>query len=166
MLQMAAVLPVRMPGTPEWGGLRDEGGDVLTGDDGVERLSGEECRRLLECSRTGRVGFTARALPAVQPVHFSVRGSRIFFPTAPSGRVATACGGAVVAVQTDGQSDGAAWTVEVVGVARVVTDPGEVARLDRLVVAGTAPAGHCYIAVDMELISGWRVAAPSSRAIA
>lgn len=139
---------------------------MLTGGDGLEVLSGEECRRLLERSRAGRVGFTARALPAVQPMHFDLLDSRIVFPTSPSGRLATACHGAVVAVQADGRSDGAVWTVEVVGVARVVTDRLEITGLDRLVLAGTAPADHCFIAVDMDLISGWRVAAPSSRAIA
>lgn len=138
---------------------------MLTGGDGLEVLSGEECRRLLERSRAGRVGFTARALPAVQPMHFDLLDSRIVFPTSPSGRLATACHGAVVAVQADGRSGGGEWTVEVVGVAHVLTDPVEVARLDGLV-AGTASADHCYIAVDMDLISGWRLPAPSSRAIA
>lgn len=155
----------RTPGTPGRGGLRDEGDDVLTGDDGLNVLSGEECRRLLERARHGRVGFTAQALPAVQPVQLRMRDGRIVFPVAPAGRLATACRGAVVAVQADGHCDAADWTVEVVGVAQVVTEPAEVAGLDRLVGTGTAPAEHCWVAVDIGLISGWRTA-PSRRAIA
>lgn len=138
---------------------------MLAADDSQESLGRDECRRLLGTSGTGRVGFTARALPAVQPVQFGVREHRLVFPAAPSGRLATACRGAVVVVQADGHSDGTAWTVEVVGVADVVTDPVEVADLDRLVLCrGTRP-GHCYIAVEMGLISGWRVTAPASRPV-
>lgn len=142
---------------------------MLAADDSQVALGREECRRLLESSGTGRVGFTARALPAVQPVHLGVREDRLVFPAAPSGRLATACRGAVVVVQADGHSDGTAWTVEVVGVADVVTDPAQVADLDRIV-PGQRPGGaaHCYIAVDMGLISGWRVgtSAGDGRAIA
>lgn len=135
----------------------------MVADDSQVALGREECRGLLESSGTGRVGFTARALPAVQPVHFGVCGDRLVFPAAPSGRLATACRGAVVVVQADGHSEGTAWTVEVVGVADVVTDPVEVADLDGLLLGpGTRP-GHCYIAVDMGLISGWRVAVPETR---
>lgn len=136
---------------------------MLAPEDSLEVLGREECRRLLESAPTGRVGFTARALPAVQPVRLGVHDGRIVFPAAPSGRLAAGCRGAVVAVEADGDSDGTAWSVEVVGAAHVLTDPARVADLDGLLLAGTRPPAHCYVAVDMELISGWRVAAPGSR---
>jgi hypothetical protein len=107
----------------------------------------------------GRVGFTARARPAIQPVRVVVQGGHVVIPVRPGDRLATACRGAVVAIQADSTSldSGTAWSVEVVGTARVVTDPGEVAALDRLdLQTWTAPKDRCYVTVDMGVITGWR----------
>jgi hypothetical protein len=111
-------------------------------------------------AQTGHVGFTARALPAIQPVDVVVDGDRVVIPTRFGDRLATACHGAVVAVQADSYERGGAtaWSVEVVGAARVVTDPLEVTALDRLALqTWTAPEDRCYVSVDMGVVSGWRV---------
>jgi hypothetical protein len=128
-------------------------------DDGLEVLGQAECRRLLAGVDVGRIGFSARALPAIQPVHVAVQDGRVVIPVRPGDRLATYCPGAVVAVQADSGSPGneIAWSVEVVGTAHVVTDRGEVAALDRLgLQTWTAPGNPCYVTVDVEVIAGWR----------
>lgn len=128
-------------------------------DDGLEILDQAECRRLMAGAKVGRIGFTARAMPAIQPVQVAVHAGRVVVPVRPGGRLATACRGAVVVVQADctAPSSGSTWSVEVVGTARVVTDRGEVAALDRLgLQTWTAAGDRCYVTVAMEAITGWR----------
>jgi hypothetical protein len=124
-----------------------------------EVLGEVEVRRLLADVNSGHVAFTAHALPAIEPVSFAVHDGQVIFPALPGSGLAKACGGGVVAVGADAhRASGAAWSVTVVGAARVVTDGDEVAALDGL---GLGPwpvsADRCYIAVDMGVVTGWRV---------
>ena len=130
---------------------------MQAGNDGLELLD-DECRRLLASAHFGRVGFSAGALPAIQPGRFAVHRGRVVIPAVSGGRRATGCRGGIVAVQADGcgRTAGTVWSVEVVGPARVVTDPVEVAELDRLgPVVATATPAHCYITVEMAMVTGW-----------
>lgn len=125
-----------------------------------EVLREAEVRRLLADVNSGHVAFSAHALPAIEPVSFAVHVGQVIFPALPGGGLAKACRGGVVAVGADAydRASGAAWSVSVVGAARVVTEADEVAALDGLGL-GSWPvsAGRCYIAVDMGVVTGWRV---------
>jgi uncharacterized protein len=102
--------------------------------DGLETLDRHECLALLGSVPLGRVVFTERALPAVQPVGFALDRDCVIIRTAPGSRLAEATGGAVVAFEAD-EFDGATrtgWSVTVVGQASTVRDPAEAARLSRL----------------------------------
>lgn len=104
----------------------------------LERLSDGECLRLIASVPVGRIVYTLRALPAVEPVNFAVHDGDIVFRTEPGGKVAAAVRQAVVAFEVD-ELDFASrsgWSVTIVGTAREVTDPADVARL-RLI--GLAP---------------------------
>jgi nitroimidazol reductase NimA-like FMN-containing flavoprotein (pyridoxamine 5'-phosphate oxidase superfamily) len=130
---------------------------------GLEQLSEEECFRLLGQVSVGRIVFTNQALPAIQPVTFAVRGRSLIVRTSAGSRLATAVRNAVVAFEADEFSGGHpsdGWSVVAVGHAAEITDPAALLLARGL---GLPPwaleiEAH-YIKVDIELISGRRVAA-------
>ncbi|MFF5262347.1 pyridoxamine 5'-phosphate oxidase family protein [Actinomadura viridis] len=126
---------------------------------GLEVLDIEECRSLLADAPLGRIVFTDRALPAVQPVNFTLAGGDVVIRTSPSSRLAAAARDAIVAFEID-DFDVAArsgWSVVVVGHARAVTDPGEMALLRSLPLRPWAPGEReHYIRIRPEIISGRR----------
>ncbi|MFJ2112550.1 MULTISPECIES: helix-turn-helix domain-containing protein [unclassified Streptomyces] len=115
-------------------------------------LSPEECHTLLSTRGVGRVVVTVGGDPAVFPVNYTVDGDLVAFRTAPGAAPAAAVGRSV-AFEVDHIDDplSQGWSVLVVGAAQVVTDPGQVLRLeerapwaggDRGLWIGIPPAGH------------------------
>ncbi|MEU1392243.1 MULTISPECIES: pyridoxamine 5'-phosphate oxidase family protein [unclassified Nonomuraea] len=127
---------------------------------GLQVLSREECLRLLSSTPIGRIVFTDRALPAVQPVNFCLDGERVVIRTSIGSKLAAATRHAVVAFEAD-EFDPAmrtGWSVTAVGHARAVTDPAEMARLAALPLSPWAPGSRDhYIVVDAEQVSGRRI---------
>jgi hypothetical protein len=139
------------------------GGGAVSPADGtrlVEVLDEAECRRLLKQAVIGRLAYTEGALPAIQPVHFTVHGRLVVIPTREGSKVAAASMGAVVAFEVD-DYDAASrtgWNVTVVGPSAVVSAPADIAALDLLGAASWAPADvPCYITVETTLLRGRRV---------
>ncbi|MFI7464862.1 pyridoxamine 5'-phosphate oxidase family protein [Nonomuraea sp. NPDC049646] len=128
---------------------------------GLQVLSREECLRLLSSTPIGRIVYTDRALPAVQPVNFCLDGERVVIRTSIGSKLAAATRHAVVAFEAD-EFDPAmrtGWSVTAVGHARAVTDPAETARLAALPLSPWAPGSRDhYIVVDAEQVSGRRIA--------
>lgn len=93
-------------------------------DDGLELLTDEECRRLLEMGEVGRVGITIGALPAIFPVNYRVIDEAIVFRTSPGSKLSAAARGAVVAFEVDDYqtADRSGWSVLAIGRAEVVLD--------------------------------------------
>ncbi|MER6580227.1 pyridoxamine 5'-phosphate oxidase family protein, partial [Nonomuraea sp. NPDC001023] len=120
---------------------------------GLQVLSREECLRLLSSTPIGRIVFTDRALPAVQPVNFCLDGERVVIRTSIGSKLAAATRHAVVAFEAD-EFDPAmrtGWSVTAVGHARAVTDPAETARLAALPLSPWAPGSRDhYVVVDAE----------------
>ncbi|NUR84578.1 MAG: pyridoxamine 5'-phosphate oxidase family protein [Nonomuraea sp.] len=135
---------------------------------GLQVLSRQECFLLLSSAPIGRIVFTDRALPAVQPVNFHLDDRSIVIRTATGSKLAAATRGAIVAFEAD-EFDPClrtGWSVTAVGPARAVTDPAELERLAALPLTTWAP-GHRdhYIVVEAEQISGRRIAVvPAARA--
>ena len=128
----------------------------------VEVLDDEECRRLLSGPVIGRLAYTEGALPAIQPVHFALRGGRILIPTRVGSKVAAASRGAVVAFEVDDfdPCSETGWNVTVVGPAHVLSDSAEVAELEALGIRAWAPADvPCFITVELVLVRGRRIVA-------
>jgi nitroimidazol reductase NimA-like FMN-containing flavoprotein (pyridoxamine 5'-phosphate oxidase superfamily) len=126
----------------------------------VEVLDGPECHRLLAGGVIGRLAYTEGALPAIQPVNFTLCGDRIVIPTQVGSKVAAASRGAVVAFEIDEFDDASrtGWNVTVIGPSRVVMQPEEVAELDRLGARPWAPADvPCYIVIDTAIVRGRRI---------
>jgi len=127
---------------------------------GLERLSRDECMRLMGSVSVGRIAYTREALPAVELVNFALHDGDIVIRTDASGKLAAATRGAVVAFEADsvdvpGQ---AGWSVTVVGQARAVTDTEEISRLELIELMPWAPGTHDhFIRISAALVNGRRV---------
>ncbi|OUC94750.1 pyridoxamine 5'-phosphate oxidase family protein [Streptosporangium minutum] len=127
---------------------------------GLQVLSREECMHLLATSPIGRIVFTDRALPAVQPVNFHLRGEDIVIRTTTGSKLAAATRRTVVAFEADDfdPDTRTGWSVTVVGHARAVDDPAEIAGLAALPLLPWAPgARDHFIVIVAEQVSGRRV---------
>ena len=128
---------------------------------GLEVLEPPECAMLLGSVPIGRVVFTDRALPAVQPVAFVLddRGD-VIIRTQPGSKLAAATRGAIVAFEVDDFDVVArtGWSVTAVGPAGAVRDPAERERLSRLPLRPWLP-GPCehYIRIQCRQLSGRRI---------
>jgi nitroimidazol reductase NimA-like FMN-containing flavoprotein (pyridoxamine 5'-phosphate oxidase superfamily) len=128
----------------------------------LEVLDAEECRRLLGSAVIGRLAYTEGALPAIQPVHFTMHDGQVLIPTRVGSKLAAASRGAVVAFEVDefDTRTRTGWNVTVVGPAQVLGDPAEVAALEALGIRAWAPADRpCFITVDLALVRGRRILA-------
>lgn len=140
--------------------------DVDIDRNGLEVLGREECLRLLGTAAIGRLGLSSGALPVVLPVNFLLDGERVLVRTSPGTKLDRALAGAVVAFEVDDvdRIDHSGWSVLVTGVATVVDDPVDLARIARLPLAhwagGTAER---VVAVSVEIVTGRRLGRPCSR---
>jgi len=114
-------------------------------------LGRAECLRLLATARIGRLAFTAAALPAIQPVSFSLGHEELLVRALHGTALVDAVRDAVVAFEADDYdvASRASWAVTVIGHARV---------LDRRVAVPTADTA--LIAVQIGLLQGWRTTRP------
>jgi nitroimidazol reductase NimA-like FMN-containing flavoprotein (pyridoxamine 5'-phosphate oxidase superfamily) len=130
-------------------------------DDGLEVLSEEECRALLEQETVGRVGLSVDALPAILPVNYAMVEGGIVFRTGEGGKLRAALCRTIVAFEVDHidpiRADG--WSVLVVGMAEPVGAPTEPPAT-----AGPTPwAGGSrphLVRISPEVISGRRIVHP------
>jgi uncharacterized protein len=127
---------------------------------GLRVLSREECLRLLALVPIGRIVFTDRALPAVQPVNFVLDGEDIVIRTAIGSKLSAATRNAVVAFEADefDTSGRTGWSVTAVGQSRTVIDPEEIERLAALPLETWAPGSRDhFIVIRAEQVSGRRI---------
>ncbi|GAA3079977.1 pyridoxamine 5'-phosphate oxidase family protein [Streptosporangium carneum] len=130
---------------------------------GLDVLSRQECLDLLSSTPIGRIVFTDRALPAVQPVTFCLDGENgedIVIRTGVGSKLAAATRHTVVAFEVDDfdPDTRTGWSVTAVGRARAVCDPAEIARLSRLPLTAWAPGDrNHFIVVRAEQLSGRRI---------
>lgn len=128
---------------------------------GLVMLEREECLRLLGRATLGRVGLTTGALPAVLPVNFWFDGDQILIRTSAGTKLQAATRDSVVAFEID-EIDPVAhtgWSVMVQGMARHVTDAGELERIRALPLARWAPGGtgENIVAIRPEIVTGRRI---------
>jgi nitroimidazol reductase NimA-like FMN-containing flavoprotein (pyridoxamine 5'-phosphate oxidase superfamily) len=140
----------------------EERGHVVEMDrNGLEVLGRAECLDLLGGARLGRVGITLGALPTILPINYRLVDERIIFRTSAGTKLDAATCNAVVAFEVDEVDPlwHTGWSVVVTGLAREVTDPEELARLDGAHLAYWAPAaaGDRVVEISTEMISGRRI---------
>ncbi len=120
-------------------------------------IPADECLRLLTSVSIGRIAYTKRALPAVEPVRFAVDGNEIVIRLDTGSTLSTTIPDTIVAFQAEHLDDEThtGWTVNVVGSAHEVTDPGDAARLH-----GTGPPswartrGEQFIRIAPGIVTG------------
>ncbi|MFF5439262.1 pyridoxamine 5'-phosphate oxidase family protein [Streptomyces achromogenes] len=127
-------------------------------NDGFRELGRHECLRLLATAPIGRIVYTRQALPAVVPVTFGLDADgAVLLRTSMSSEPARAVDGAVVAFEADAADADthSGWSVVVTGRAGLVTDPAEVARLDRVAPRSWAPSpDEVFVRIEPELVTG------------
>lgn len=123
----------------------------------LTQLPRGECLKLMASVPVGRVIYTRRALPAVELVNFAFSDGDIVLRTNPSGKLAAATHGAVVAFEADclDLDNQAGWSVTAIGPSRAVTDPEEIARLQTIGLSSWAPGlrDH-FIRISPEILTG------------
>ena len=127
---------------------------------GLEVLSPTECLALASTVPIGRIVYTERALPAVQPVNFVFDDGCVIIRTTEGTRLADAIRNAVVAFETDefDSRSQLGWSVTVVGRAEAVRDPDETARMSLLPLRAWAPDKRDrFIRIHPEYITGRRI---------
>ena len=126
-------------------------------------LSRGECLALLPTADFGRLVCTEGALPAVLPVDFVLDPAGIVVRTAPGSTVARVADGSIVALQADDVDPvrRSGWSVTVVGRARTVRDPVELARLEGLpLVPRVGGDRSTVVVVEVGIVTGRRIGAP------
>lgn len=129
----------------------------------LEVLSPRECMALAATVPIGRIVFTDRALPAVQPVNYVIdHDGSVIIRTTQGSKLAAATRNAIVAFEIDEFDPRlkAGWSVTMVGRAQTVRDQDETARLAQLPLHTWAPGDrHRYIRIHPEHINGRRIPA-------
>lgn len=123
---------------------------------------------MLETATIGRLGLCMGALPVVLPVNFVLTEHGIVIRTQPGTKLDAATANAVVAFEVD-DFDAmyhAGWSVAVTGIAREITDPGELAWAERLPLAPWAidHPSH-FLCISTEVVSGRRIRRDAPRAL-
>jgi nitroimidazol reductase NimA-like FMN-containing flavoprotein (pyridoxamine 5'-phosphate oxidase superfamily) len=128
---------------------------------GPEVLDRHACLTLLGAARLGRIVYTERAMPAIQPVPFVLRGETIILCMSWCGKLSAAVRDTVVAFEAGWFSDdlNSGWSVRVIGRATEISAPEELAELAAIPLRSwdTSANGH-YLRVTADLISGRRLA--------
>ncbi|GAB2971448.1 pyridoxamine 5'-phosphate oxidase family protein [Amycolatopsis acidiphila] len=125
---------------------------------GLEIVDRAECLALLATARVGRVVFTARGLPAVQPVKFLCGQDAVWFPAQAHTDLFGAAQDGVVAFEADAFDAGleTGWWVTVLGRAGVVRDCDLPQRRPDL--SWQVPGGDLRcVRIPIEVVSGRRV---------
>jgi len=123
----------------------------------LRELPAAEAMRLLASAPFGRIVFTRHALPAVRPVNHAVVDGAIVIRTGPAMIIGEQVEQAVVAYEADALDDRRrlGWSVIVTGVAAPVADPGEAARLRRLVHPWVTGELDQVIRIRPEIVTGF-----------
>ncbi|GAA3560141.1 pyridoxamine 5'-phosphate oxidase family protein [Nonomuraea rosea] len=127
----------------------------------LKELSEAESLRRLASVPFGRIVFTRHALPAIRPVNHVVVDGRIVLRSG-SGTIISAevaSWDAVVAYEADELDAGRrlGWSVVVTGVARLVADPEEAARLRELVHPWVEGEMDQVISIRPEFVTGFEL---------
>lgn len=130
---------------------------------GLEILDREDCLSLMRSVQLGRIVFTDRALPAIQPVHFVLDGDDVIIAAVPGSKLSSASRGTIVAFETDAFDpvERSGWSVTVIGEARTIRVADEIERISRLPLRSWTPGRHdFFIRIRGVFLSGRRMHQP------
>ena len=126
---------------------------------GLEVLDREECLRLLATVEMGRVVFTTRGLPAVQPVKFIVKDESLWFPAQARTDLFGSARNGVVAFEVDAFDPKlhTGWWVTVLGRASEAPESDLPQRRPELSWQLPLAADVRCVQIPIEVVSGRRV---------
>jgi uncharacterized protein len=133
---------------------------MYSDDSALNQLTRDECLHLITSVPVGRIIYTRQALPAVELVNFAVYNGDIVIRTDPSGKLAAATRGAVVAFEADhlDTERQTGWSVTVVGQSQEVTDPDEIGRLEQIGLYSWVPGDRQhFIRISPGILNGGRL---------
>jgi nitroimidazol reductase NimA-like FMN-containing flavoprotein (pyridoxamine 5'-phosphate oxidase superfamily) len=126
-------------------------------DEGLARLTRDECMTLLRTTSFARVGISVEALPAILPITMALLDGAIVFRTIPGTKLAYAASGAILAIEAD-QYDASiqeGWSVLVRGVATEIKESAEVEQARELLAGSWIDgAAEHYVRVSCDLVTG------------
>ena len=123
----------------------------------VEELAENSCWALLEPESFGRLGVSIDGQPQIFPVDFYASNPDILFRSAEGTKLRGLAMNSRVAFEVDQTGIGESWSVEVNGIARVITDPAEIAVADRAPLPSWVPtAPYVYVRISPTSIRGRR----------
>jgi uncharacterized protein len=126
----------------------------------LEELDPIECRRLLDSTTIGRLGYVTESGPRIVPINFVVAADAVLFRTAPDNEIARSAVGQWVAFEVD-QADEflqSGWSVLAVGVAEQASE-----ELIRMLDVGQTPEPWAsgdrvlFVTIPLTSLTGRRV---------
>ena len=135
---------------------------MTAGQRQLTELDRAEALRLLGSVSLGRIVFTHRAMPAVRPVNHILDSTGIVIRSHSGAAIiseADTARGAVVAYEADNINPNylLGWSVVVTGIARLVRDPGELARYQEALVPWVDREMDQVIRIQPEVVTGFRL---------
>jgi nitroimidazol reductase NimA-like FMN-containing flavoprotein (pyridoxamine 5'-phosphate oxidase superfamily) len=127
---------------------------------GPEVLDRQTCLKLLGGVNLGRIVYTERAMPAIQPVPFVLHDETIILRANVSGKLSAAVRDTVVAFEAGRFSEDldSGWSVRVIGRATEIVCPDARAELAVLPLANWDRSANAhYLQVTADLIAGRRL---------
>ena len=135
---------------------------IMAGPRQTLELTPAECWGLLRGTSLGRVVFTMQAMPAIRPVNHLIDGRTIVIRSHLGSAITghASSDGAVVCYEADDidPERHTGWSVIATGIARLVTDPGAVARYQQSLEPWVARPMDQVIAITPETVTGIRLA--------
>jgi hypothetical protein len=121
-----------------------------------------EALRLLGSVSLGRIVFTQRAMPAVRPVNHILDSTGIIIRSHSGAAIiseADTARGAVVAYEADNINPNylLGWSVVVTGIARLVRDPGELARYRQALIPWVDREMDQVIRIQPDVVTGFHL---------
>src|SRR5579871_1912078 len=122
-------------------------------------LPAPECLRLLASAPVGRIVYSRNALPAVEPVRFTLDSGHIFAAVGAGSAMLPSIDQSIVAFQADQIADGQdQWTVTVVGDVLLVTDGDEIGKLRGQGLTSWTPSGRDqFLRIRPGIVTGQRL---------
>ena len=127
----------------------------------IVELDRTEALALLGSVNLGRIVFTRNALPAIRPVNHALIDGQLVIRTHEGAALTDAVDGAgtVVAYEADmiDQETHLGWSVIITGFARLVTDPVQLARYEKLVSPWVSRTMEHAVLIRLDMVNGYRI---------
>ncbi|HRO31688.1 MULTISPECIES: pyridoxamine 5'-phosphate oxidase family protein [Micrococcaceae] len=124
-------------------------------DEPILVLDEDQCWRVLENTRHGRLGLRVNDELDLVPVNFVARDKRIYFRTAPGNKLAELTINPKVIFEADGILSDEAWSVLARGHARVLEKDEEIEFAESLSIDPWVPTyKDFYVEVNVNRVTG------------